>query len=121
MPAERRFANADADVCSALRFASTPRFVAQIGANFSSVIADRGYRSREAPLERRVRLYIFGPKRRVYEAIKRDPHRRSAVEPRIGRHKSERRMGRNLLAHAVGDAADAGLAAAGCNFSRLLA
>jgi hypothetical protein len=48
------------------------------------------------------------------DEIKRRMRRRSAVEPVIGHLKSEHRMGRNHLAHAV-------LAAAGYNFRRLLA
>ena len=39
----------------------------------------------------------------------------------IGHAKSERRMGRNFLKGAHGDAANAVLAAAGYNFRRLLA
>jgi hypothetical protein len=50
-----------------------------------------------------------------------DLRRRSAVEPCIGHLKSEHRMGRNHLAHAAGDAANAVLAATGYNFRRLLA
>lgn len=46
---------------------------------------------------------------------------RSAVEPVIGHLKAEHRMGRNHLARAAGDAANAVLAAAGDNFRRLLA
>ena len=46
--------------------------------------------------------------------------RRAAVEPVIGHLKAEHRMGRNHLAHPVGDAINAVLAAAGYNFRRLL-
>jgi IS5 family transposase len=52
--------------------------------------------------------------------IKRELRRRSAVEPVIGHLKSEHRMGRNYLWHRQGDAINAVLAAAGCNFRRLL-
>jgi hypothetical protein len=46
---------------------------------------------------------------------------RSAVEPVIGHLKSEHRIGRNYLWHRAGDAANAVLAAAGCNnFRRLI-
>ena len=51
--------------------------------------------------------------------IKREK-RRAAVEPVIGHAKADHRMGRNHLAHATGDAANAQLAAAGYN-RRLLA
>ncbi len=77
--------------------------------------------SRESPRTTKLRVYISGQKRRVSEAIKRDLRRRSAVEPCIGHLKSKHRMGRNHLAHAAGDAANAVLAAAGYNFRRLLA
>jgi IS5 family transposase len=89
----------------------------QIGANLSRIVADRGYRGHTAPPERRFGVYISGQKRRVRAAIKRELRRRSALEPCIGHLKSERRMGRNHLAHA----ANAILAAAGYNFRRFLA
>ena len=98
-----------------------PEMEAQIGANLSRIVADRGYRGHNAPPEHRFRVYISGQKRRVTEAIKRELRRRSAVEPCIGHLKSEHRMGRNHLAHAAGDATNAVLAAAGYNFRRLLA
>ena len=44
---------------------------------------------------------------------------RAAVEPVIGHLKTEHRMGRNYLAHRMGDAINATLAAVGYNF-RLL-
>ena len=70
---------------------------------------------------RRQRGLYLRPETRVTAAIKRDLRRRAAVEPCIGHLKSEHRMGRNHLAHAAGDAANAVLAAAGYNFRRLLA
>ncbi len=45
--------------------------------------------------------------------------RRAAVEPVIGHLKAEHRMSRNYLAHRLGDAINAILAAVGYNF-RLL-
>ncbi len=98
-----------------------PEMEAQIGANLSRIVADRGYRGHNAPPDRKFKVYISGQKRGVTEAIKSDPRRRSAVEPCIGHLKSEHRMGRNHLAHAPGDATNAVLAAAGYNFRRLLA
>jgi len=92
-----------------------PEMEALIGANLSRIVADRGYRGHNAPPEHRFRVYASGQKRRVTEAIKRDLRRRSAVEPCIGHLKSEHRMGRNHLAHPLGDAANAVLAAAGYN------
>ena len=58
-------------------------------------------------------------KRRVTKAIRRLMKRRAAVEPVIGHMKAEHRMGRNYLAHRMGDAINAILAAVGYNF-RLL-
>ena len=52
--------------------------------------------------------------------IKRELHRRSAVEPVIGHLKAEHRMGRNYLWFRRGDANNAVLAAAGYNFRRLI-
>jgi IS5 family transposase len=98
-----------------------PEMEAQIGANLSRIVVDRGYRGHDAPPEHKLKVYISGQKRRVTEAIKRDLRRRSAVEPCIGHLKADHRMGRNHLAHATGDAANAVLAAAGYNFRRLLA
>jgi len=62
-----------------------------------------------------------GQKRRLTPQIKREFKRRAAIEPVIGHLKEHHRMGRNHLAHASGDAANAVLAAAGYNFRRLLA
>jgi hypothetical protein len=59
-------------------------------------------------------------RRRVTEQIKRELRRRSAVEPVIGHLKTDHRMGRNFLANAAGDAANAVLAAAAYNFWRPL-
>jgi transposase, IS5 family len=98
-----------------------PDIEAQIGANLSRIVADRGHRGHNAPPEHKLKVYISGQKRRVSEAIKPDLRRRSAVEPCIGHLKAEHRMGRNYLAHAAGDAANAVLAAAGYAFRRLLA
>ena len=109
-----------------------PDLQAQIGANLERIGGDRGYpgamRSAEyrredhnAPPEHRFRVYISGQKRRVTAAIKRELRRRSAFEPCIGHLNSEHRMGRNHIAHAAGDAANAILAAAGYNFRCSLA
>lgn len=98
-----------------------PEMETQIGATITRVVADRGYRGHNAPATHQFRVFISGQRRRVTEAIKRELRRRSAVEPVIGHLKAEHRMGRNHLAHAQGDAANAVLAAAGYNFRRLLA
>jgi IS5 family transposase len=57
----------------------------------------------------------------VTDKIKRELHRRSAVEPVIGHLKSDHRMHRNYLKGRTGNAANAILAAIGYNFSLLLA
>jgi len=98
-----------------------PEIEAQLGASLARIVADRGYRGHNAPPDHKMKVYISGQKRSVTEAIKRDLHRRSAVEPVIGHAKSEHRMGRNFLKGTHGDAANAVLAAAGYNFRRLLA
>jgi transposase, IS5 family len=58
-----------------------PEREAQIGANLSRIVVDRGYRGHNAPTEHKLKVYISGQKRRVTEAIKRDLRRCSAVEP----------------------------------------
>ena len=68
-----------------------------------------------------MKVYISGQKRGVTDAIKRELRRRPAVEPVIGHAKNDHRMGRNYLAAAHGDAANAVLAAAGYNFRKILA
>ena len=98
-----------------------PEIEKQIGASLSRIVADRGYRGHNAPLDHKMKVYISGQKRGVTDTIKRDLRRRSAVEPVIGHAKAEHRMGRNFLKGTHGDAANAVLAAAGYNFRRLLA
>lgn len=98
-----------------------PEMEKQIGATIKRVVADRGYRGHNAPPTHRFKVFISGQKRRVTKSIKRELKRRSAVEPVIGHLKAEHRMGRNHLAHTLGDAINAVLAAAGYNFRRLIA
>ena len=98
-----------------------PDIQRQIGANINRIVADKGYRGHNAPLDYKYRIYISGQKRGVTDAIKRDLRRRSAIEPVIGHAKSEHRMDRNYLKGSNGDAINAVLAAAGYNFRRLLA
>jgi transposase, IS5 family len=97
-----------------------PEIEAQIGVNLARIVADRGYRGHNAPHGHKFKVYISGQRRHVTETIKRQLRRRSAIEPVIGHAKAEHRMGRNYLAGAHGDAANAVLAAAGYNFRRLL-
>ena len=65
-------------------------------------------------------IYVLEQKRSVTRAIKRELKRRAAVEPVIGRLKSDHRMDRNYLIGSHGDAANAVLAAVGYNFARLV-
>lgn len=97
-----------------------PAIERQIGVTLTRVLADAGYRGHNAPENHRARVYTAGQKRRVSEQIRREPRRRSAVEPVIGHLKAERRMGRNHLAGRAGDAANAVLAAVGYNFRLLV-
>jgi IS5 family transposase len=91
-----------------------------VGNTIARILADKGYRSHNAPPDHKFRVFISGQKRGVTPKIKRELRRRSAVEPVIGHLKSEHRMGRNYLWHRRGDAANAVLAAAGYNFRRLI-
>ena len=46
---------------------------AQIGVSLTRIVADRGYRGHNAPPDHKFRVYISGQRRRVTEAIKREP------------------------------------------------
>jgi len=93
---------------------------ALIGNTIERLFADKGYRGRNAPSDYKLRVFTSGQKRRVTPNIKRELHRRSAIEPVIGHLKSEHRMGRNYLWHRQGDAINGVLAAASYNFRRLI-
>ena len=97
-----------------------PAIEASTGGAIRRILADRGYRGHNAPPTHQFRVFIQGQKRRVTDAIKRELRRRSAVEPVIGHLKSDHRMNRNYLAGRNGDAANAVLAAVGCNFRLIL-
>jgi transposase, IS5 family len=97
-----------------------PAIIQQTGGSLTRVIADAGYRGHKAPPIKGMRVYTSGQKRGVTDQIKRELKRRSAVEPVIDHLKDDHRMDRNFLAGRQGDAANALLAAAGCNFSLLL-
>jgi transposase, IS5 family len=90
------------------------------GVEIKRIVADKGYRGGNAPKPYDMRVYITGQKRGMTDAIKRLMKRRAAVEPVIGHQKTDHRMGRNFLAHASGDAANAVLSAVGYNTRRLL-
>jgi len=97
-----------------------PGIEAMTGAALSRVLTDAGYKGHNAPNAHRLRVYTQGQKRGVTQAIKRQFRRRAGIEPVIGHAKQDHRMGRNCLAHREGDAVNAVLAAAGCNFRPLL-
>ena len=97
-----------------------PEMEALVGNTLERVVADKGYRGHNAPPERKHRIFVTGQKRGVTPKIKRDLRRRAGVEPGIGHLKGEHRMDRNYLAGREGDAANPVLAAAGCNFRRLI-
>ncbi len=97
-----------------------PEMEALVGNTIERILADKGYRGHNAPLDYKFRVFTSGQKRRMTPKIKRELRRRSAVEPVIGHLKSEHRMGRNYLWHRQGDAANAVLAAVGYNFRRLI-
>jgi len=96
-----------------------PEIERLVGAPVQRVLTDAGYRGHKLPSPWKFRVFVDGQKRRVTKAIKRLMKRRAAVEPVIGHLKAEHRMGRNYLAHRMGDAINAILAAAGYNI-RLL-
>jgi len=87
------------------------------GAEVNRIHGDKGYRGHNYP--DRFRVWISGQVRRVTKAIRREMHRRSAVEPVIGHLKDGHRMRRNHLKGREGDRINAVLAAAGYNFSLL--
>jgi IS5 family transposase len=67
--------------------AMIPEIETQVGANLSRIVADRGYRGHNASPDHKMKVYISGQKRGVTDGIKRDPRRRSAIEPIIGHAK----------------------------------
>lgn len=97
-----------------------PDMQALIGNEIKKILADAGYKGHNAPGTHRFRVYTQGQKRGVSPAIKKQMKRRAAIEPVIGHVKNEHRMGRNHLAHTLGDRINAILAAAGYNFRLLL-
>ena len=92
-----------------------PQIENSIGVELKKVVVDAGYRGHNAPKDKGFKVYVAGMRRGLTDAIKRAFRRRAAIEPVIGHCKSDHRMGRNFLAHASGDAANAVLAAAGYN------
>lgn len=91
---------------------------ANTGVETRRIHVDRGYRGHDHP--HRFQVWISGQVRRVTTTIRQEMKRRAAIEPVIGHLKAEHRMDRNYLKGREGDRANAILAAAGYNFSRLL-
>jgi IS5 family transposase len=89
------------------------------GVETRRIHVDKGYRGHKHP--HKFRVWISGQVRRVTAAIRREMKRRAAVEPVIGHIKAEHRMERNYLKGRDGDRINAVLAAAGYNFSLLVA
>jgi IS5 family transposase len=98
-----------------------PSAVAQIQAlthhTPQTVFVDRGYRGVAVP---EVKIWRSGQKRGVTPSIKKAIHRRSAIEPAIGHMKNDRRLRRNWLKGALGDALHAMLCGAGHNLRMIL-
>ena len=89
------------------------------GREIERAYVDKGYRGHDAANPHRV--FISGQKRGVFGTIKREPRRRSAVEPVIGHMKADGHLGRCYLKGAAGDAANAILTAIGHNLRLVLA
>ena len=98
-----------------------PDITRQIGVSLRRIVADAGYRGHNSPKGQGLSVFISGQKRGVTAQVKRELRRRAAIEPVIGHLKADHRMDRNHLKGRTGDAMNAILAAAGYNFSRLLA
>lgn len=84
----------------------------------TTAIVDKGYRGME--LEG-VRILRSGQKRGITRTLKAMIHRRSAIELAIGHMKMDRRLGRNPLKGALGDARHAVMCGAGHNLRLILA
>jgi IS5 family transposase len=87
------------------------------GERVERAYVDRGYRGHDADKER---VFISRQRGGLTPTIRRELRRRNAVEPVIGRMKSDGLLERNHLAGAAGDAINAVLAAAGHNLRLLL-
>lgn len=78
---------------------------------------DKGYRGHGVT---GTQVFISGQKRGVTPTIRKELKRRSAIEPVIGHHKSDGRLGRNFLRGAFGDQANALMCAIGFNLRAIL-
>lgn len=89
------------------------------GRAIERVYVDKGYRGHDA--QNPDRVFISGQKRGVFDAIKGELRRRSAIEPVIGPVKAEGHLGCCYLKGSLGDATNAILTAAGHNLRLVLA
>jgi transposase, IS5 family len=89
------------------------------GCAIERAYVDKGYRGHTAPNQHRV--FISGQKRGVFDTIKRELRRRSAIEAVIGHMKTDEHLGRCYLKGSNGDAANAILTAFGYNLRLILA
>ena len=89
------------------------------GVAIQRLYVDKGYRGHD--YDGKAKVMISGKKRGLTPTMKREPKRRSAIEPMIGHAKNDGRLGRNYLLGTDGDKINALLAAAGHNLRLVLA
>jgi IS5 family transposase len=82
------------------------------------IYVDQGYRGHD--YAKTDRVFITRQRRGLAPTIKRELRRRSAIEPMIGHMKADRRLGRNHLLGAAGNAMNRLLVAAGHNLRLIL-
>ena len=88
------------------------------GREIERVYVDKGYIGHKAP--KPMRVFRSGQKRGVYDQIKKELRRRSAIEQVIGHCKSDGHMDRNYLKGRLGDQINAVMSAVGYNFRLIL-
>lgn len=88
------------------------------GREIERVYVDKGYVGHKAP--KPMRVFRSGQKRGVHGRIKKEPRRRSAIEPVIGHGKEDGHLGRNYLKGRNGDQVNAVMSAVGYNMRLIL-
>ena len=88
------------------------------GVSIERAYVDKGYAGHDYP--DKFKIFKSGQKRGVTPTIKKEPRRRSAIEPVIGHMKNDGRLGRNFLEGRDGDRINALLAGAGYNYRLVL-
>lgn len=81
------------------------------------VFVDKGYQGAQLP---GIEIWKSGQRRGVTRRLRKDIHRRSAIEPAIGHMKNDGLLGRNWLRGSIGDAMHAVLCGAGHNLRMIL-